>query len=153
AAQLGILAVDDLVADVERAELLEHLGLALLGLRLEALPRRVLALFGLAPAGRLAPELPHLGDQLVAFTEQAVDHRERRNDHARELRFLFLGELFLIDVHDFLDGDVVAAQLLAQLAESLDGKVGAEDGEVTWFLPSSMRLASAISPSRVSSAT
>src|SRR5215470_2555304 len=128
AAQLGILAVDDLVADVERAELLEHFGLALLGLRLEALPRRVLALLGLAPAGRLAPELPSLRDQLVALAQQTVDHRERSDDHACQLRFLFLGELFLVDVHDFLDRDVVTAQLLAQLAESLDGKVGAEDG-------------------------
>src|SRR5262245_4754401 len=109
AAQLGILAVDDLVADVERPELLEHLGLALLGLRLEALPRRLLALLGLAPADRLAPELLGLDDQLVALAEQPVDHRERGDDHARQLRFLFLSEFFLVDVHDFLDGDVVAA--------------------------------------------
>src|SRR5437879_4963609 len=49
-AQIRILAIDDLVADVERAEPLEHLHLALLRLRLEPLPRRLLALLGPPPA-------------------------------------------------------------------------------------------------------
>ena len=129
AAELRILAIDDLVADVQRAELLEHLGLTLQRLTLEPLPRRLLgALLRLAPGGRLAPELAGLGDQLVPLAEQPVDHRERRDDHARQIGFLFLGELFLVDVDNLLDGDVVTAQLLAQLTESLDGEVRAEDG-------------------------
>ena len=129
AAELRILAIDDLVADVQRAELLEHARLTLQRLTLEPLPRRLLgALLRLAPGGRLAPELAGLGDQLVPLAEQPVDHRERRDDHARQIGFLLLGELFLVDVDDLLDGDVVTAKLLAQLTESLDGEVRAEDG-------------------------
>src|SRR5262245_40621087 len=127
AAQLGVLAVDDLVADVERTQLLEHLGLALLRLRLDALPRRLFALLRLAAARGLALELAGLGHELVTLAQQPVDHPEGGDDHARQLGFLFLGELFLVDVDDLLDGDVVPAQLLAQLAEPLDGEVGAED--------------------------
>ncbi len=82
---------------------------------------------GRRPARRLTLELARLGDQLVPLAEQTVDHRERGDDHTREIRFLLLGELFFVDVHDFLDGDVVPAELLAQLAEALDGEVGAED--------------------------
>src|SRR2546427_3030502 len=129
ASELGVLAVDDLVADVERAELFEHARLALLGLRLEPLPGRLLgALLRAPPARRLHAQLARLGDQLVPLTEQPIDHRERRDDHARQVRFLLLRELLFVDVHDLLDRDVVAAELLTQLAEALDGEVGAEDG-------------------------
>ena len=127
-AQIRILAVDDLVADVERAEPLEHLHLALLRLRLEPLPRRLLALLGPPPAGRLEPQLPGLGDELVALAEEPVDHGECRDDLAGQVRLLLLGELFLVDVDDLLDGDVVLTELVPQLAEPLEGQVGAEDG-------------------------
>src|SRR5262245_51996055 len=80
AAHLGVLAVDDLVADVERAELLEHLGLALLRLRLDALPRRLFALLRLAAARGLALELAGLGHELVTLAQQPVDHPEGGDD-------------------------------------------------------------------------
>jgi hypothetical protein len=125
--EVRVFAVDDLIADVERAKLLEHARLPLLGLRLQPLPRRILALARLAPARGLLAELPGLVEELVALAEQPVDHRERRGDLPREVGFLFLGELLLVDVHDFLDRDVVPAKLLAELAEALEGQVGAED--------------------------
>src|SRR5207302_1583373 len=84
-----------LVADVQRAELLEHAGLTLLRLRLDPHPHRLLALLRPPAARRLAPELAGLSDQLVALAEQTVDHGERGDDHARQGGFLFLGELFL----------------------------------------------------------
>src|SRR5205807_6585546 len=73
AVELGVLAVDDLVADVERAKLLEHARLTLLRLRLESLPCRLLgALLGAPPARRLLAERARLADQLVPLAEQAV---------------------------------------------------------------------------------
>src|SRR5437870_565034 len=113
--ELRVLAVDDLVADVERAELVEHPGLTLLRLHLEPLPRRLLVLARPPPPGRLQPELPGLDDELVPLAEQPVDHRERGVDLAGQVRFLLLRELFLVDVHDLLDRDVAPTELLAQL--------------------------------------
>src|SRR4030095_3236950 len=112
---------------VERAELLEHPRLPLLGLRLQSLPRRILALAQPTPARRLLAELAGLVEELVTLAEQPIDHRERRSDLSGEIGFLFLGELFLVDVHDFLDRDVVPSQLLPELAEALEREVGAED--------------------------
>ena len=41
---------------------------------------------------------------------------------------LLVAELLLVDVHHVLDGDLAAAELVAQLAEALEGEVGGEDG-------------------------
>src|SRR6266542_5255302 len=76
----------------------------------------------------LEPELPGVDDELVALAEQPVNRRERRGHLPGELGLFLFRELFLVDVHDFLDRDVVPAELLPQLAESLEGQVGAEDG-------------------------
>src|SRR2546428_4432851 len=126
--EVRVLPVDDLVADVERAELLEHPRLALLRLRLESLPRRLLALPRSPPARRLQPELTSVDDELVALAEQPVNRRERRGDLAGEIGLLLLRELFLVDVHDFLVPDVVPAELLLQLTESLEREGGASGG-------------------------
>src|SRR5256886_14492322 len=56
AAGVSVLAVDDLVADVELAEVVEHLLLVPVGLDLEAPPRGLLALLRLLPATGLEPE-------------------------------------------------------------------------------------------------
>src|SRR2546422_5073012 len=70
AAGLPVLAVDDLVADVELAEVVEHLLLVLVRLGLQPPPRGHLALLRLLPAAGLEPELLGLGDDLVAVAEE-----------------------------------------------------------------------------------
>src|SRR5206468_4192964 len=116
-----------------RAQLLEDLAVAVHRLRLELLPRRILDLaLRLAPrrlaAAGLGLELPGLVRDLVPVAQHALDGAERVHDRAGQLDLLLLGELLLVDVHDFLDGDVTAAEQLAQLAEALERQVGAEDG-------------------------
>src|SRR5207249_10113811 len=69
-----------------------------------------LALARPPPARRLLVKLFGLVEELVALAEQPVDHRERRGDLPREVGFLFLGELFLVDVNDFLDRDVTRSE-------------------------------------------
>src|SRR6185436_15973514 len=126
--EVRVFAVDDLIADVERAKLLEHARLPLLGLRLQPLPRRILALARLAPARGLLAELPGLVEELVALAEQPVDHRERRGDLPREVGFLFLGELLLVALGQ---GDLTLAREErdpAHLAQvEADGILGAPD--------------------------
>src|SRR5207248_4781455 len=130
---ITVLAVDDLVADVERAQLLEDLAVAVHRLRLELLPRRLLDLALDRAARRLATaglglRLPRLVHQLVPLAQQAVDAAEGVDHGAGQLDFLLLGELLFVDIDDLFDGDVAAPQQLAQLAEPLEGQVGAEDG-------------------------
>src|SRR5216117_3789354 len=60
---VAVLAIDDLVADVELAEVVEHLLLILVRLGLEPLPCGLLALLRLLPAAGLEPELPRLADE------------------------------------------------------------------------------------------
>src|SRR5205807_8841242 len=89
---IAVLAVDDLVADVQRAQLLEHLLLALVGLALDALPGRFLDLAAeLAPrfAGRLRAQLAHLVEELVALALQLVDLASGVDDRAADLGYLF----------------------------------------------------------------
>src|SRR6059036_68068 len=128
AAGVSVLAVDDLVADVELAEVVEHLLLVPVGLDLEAPPRGLLALLRLLPATGLEPEFLGLGDEPIAVAEEPIHRAEGRDHLPPELILLLLGELLLVDVHDFLDGDLAALELLAQLAEALEGEVGREDG-------------------------
>src|SRR5438034_7454383 len=142
AAGLPVLAVDDLVADVELAEVVEHLLLVLVRLGLQPPPRGLLALLRLLPAAGLEPELLGLGDELVAVAEEPVHRAEGRDHLAPELLLLLLGELFLVDVHNLLDGALTAPELLAQLAEAFEGEVGREDrggdlvvGEEAFLLP------------------
>src|SRR5438552_329670 len=135
AAGLPVLAVDDLVADVELAEVVEHLLLVLVRLGLQPPPRGLLALLRLLPAAGLEPELLGLGDELVAVAAEPV-HRAAGRDHlAPELLLLLLGELFLVDVHNLLDGALTAPELLAQLAEAFEGEVGREDRGGDLVLP------------------
>jgi len=119
----------------------------LLGLRLEPLPRGSF-LARPPPTRRLLAKLSGLVEELVALAEQPVDHRERRGDLPREVGFLFLGELFLVDVTTSLT-EMSCAELLAQLAEALEREVGAEDGRGDLVLAFLDRFARAISPSRV----
>src|SRR4029453_17044415 len=74
-------------------------------------------------ARTLLAQLAGLVEELVPLPEQPIDHRERRSDLSGEIGFLFLGELFLVDVHDFLDRGVVPSQLLPDLAEALEREV------------------------------
>src|SRR5262249_57334520 len=97
------------------------------GLRLQSLPRRIVALARPTPARRLLAEFTRVVEELVALAEQPVDHGERRGDLSGEIGFLFLGELFLVDIHDFLDRDVVPSELLAELTEALECEVGAQN--------------------------
>ena len=131
AAGSGVLAVDDLVADVQRAQLLEHLaaGAAAPGasncFQAGSLP---LPSCGRRRPDALSRELARLLEELVALAQQPVDAGEGGDDLPRERGLLLLGELLLVDVDDFLDRDVGRAELLAQLAEALEGQVGGEDG-------------------------
>src|SRR5216684_2090107 len=135
AAGLPVLAVDDLVADVELAEVVEHLLLVLVRLGLQPPPRGLLALLRLLPAAGLEPELLGLGDELVAVAEEPVHRAEGRDHLAPELLLLLLGELFLVDVHNLLDGALTAPELLAQLAETFQGEVGRENRGGDLVLP------------------
>src|SRR5204862_125593 len=127
AAGVEVFAVDDLVADVELAEVVEDFFLVPVRLGLEPLPRGLLALLRLLAPARLEAELPGLREELVPVAEEPVHRGEGGDDLARQLGFLLLRELLLVDVHDLLDGDVGALELLAQLAETLEGEVGRED--------------------------
>src|SRR5262249_19262800 len=103
-------------------------------LRLDLLPRRLLdfalrlSLGDLATAA-LALELVSLFDERVPLAQQAVHAAEGVDHGARELGFLFLGELLFVDVDDLFDRDVTVAQKLAQLPEALEGEVRAENGD------------------------
>src|SRR6267142_833354 len=117
---IAVRAVDDLVADVQRAQLLEHLLLALLGLELDLAPRRVLGLavrLALGLGTRLGLELARLVHELVALAQELVHVAEGVDHHAGERGLLLLGELLLVDVHDVLHGGITSAQAVAQLAE------------------------------------
>src|SRR6266542_1975845 len=130
--EVVILPVDDLVADLELAQLLEDLGLARPGLAFDALPLRLLdPRLGLLAAGfgrRLRLELAHVLDEAVPLAEEPIDRAEGVDHLARQLRLLLLRELLLVDVDDLLHGHVLPAKLVPQLAEALDGEVRAEDG-------------------------
>src|SRR5207244_12066687 len=76
AAGVSVLAVDDLVADVELAEVVEHLLLVPVGLDLEAPPRGLLALLRLLPATGLEPEFLGLGDEPIPVPEEPLHHTE-----------------------------------------------------------------------------
>src|SRR5713101_5132104 len=130
AAGLPVLAVDDLVADVELAEVVEHLLLVLVRLGLQPPPRGLLALLRLLPAAGLEPELLGLGDELVAVAEEPVHRAEGRDHLAPELLLLLL-----VDVHNLLDGALTAPELLAQLAETFQGEVGRENRGGDLVLP------------------
>src|SRR6266545_4469375 len=129
--RIAVLAVDDLVADVQRAQTLQDLLLPLLGLTLQPLPGRLLDLAARpapALAGRRRSQLADLVEKLVALAQEPIDAAERVHDLAGERDLLLLGELLLVDVDDVLDGGVSVAERLAQLAEALEGQVGGEDG-------------------------
>src|SRR5438132_8548057 len=135
AAGIPVLAVDDLVADVELAEVVEHLFLEPVRLGVEPPPRGLLALLRLLPAAGLEPELLGLGDETVAVAQEPVHRAEGRDHLTPELVLLLLGELLLVDIHDLLDGDLAAPELFAQLAEALEGEVGREDRSGDLVLP------------------
>src|SRR5438552_4700016 len=125
---VDIFAVDDLIADVEVAQLVDDLAGELLRARFELFPRRLFALGRLLPAARLRAELFRLADELVAVAQDAIDVRERADDLPGQRGLLFLRELLVVDVDDLLHGDVLLTQELAQLVEPLEGEVGGEDG-------------------------
>jgi hypothetical protein len=81
--RIAVLAVDDLIADVERAQLLEDLAVAVHDLRLELLPRGFLhfalrlAARRLAAATALCLELARLVRDEVALAEHPLDGAER----------------------------------------------------------------------------
>src|SRR5438552_3143268 len=131
---VGILAVDDLGADVEGPQRLEHPLLLRLGLPLVLLPRGVLA--APAPLARgPRPELSGALEELLALAQQAVDGGELPDHHAGQLVGLVVVELLLGDLDHFLDRDLALPEPLPEHAEALDGEVGREDGPRDFLLP------------------
>src|SRR5438874_6595594 len=65
----------------------------------------------------------------------------------------FFSELFVVELHDFLDRAHALAQIVADGNQFLNDDGGARDGAHTTSWPRSMRLAMVTSPSRVSSGT
>src|SRR5438874_12931358 len=89
---ITVLAVDDLVADVERTQLLEDLAVAVHRLRLELLPRGLLDLASAAAPRRLAaglgPQLLGLVRDLIALAQHPLGGADRVRARALQLDFL-----------------------------------------------------------------
>ena len=128
---IAVLAIDDLVADVQRAQLLEHLLLALLGLLLDPLPGRLLG--ALRPCGwpcrRPCPR------SLRTCSMSSSRSRRRRSTLPKALTTTRVSAVSFSSVNSSsltsttsLTEMSPCAQLLAQLAEPLEGEVGGEDG-------------------------